>query len=606
MYLNNLEVGVMNAVIREYLKDNILVTDGAMGTYYSKVTEDYNSFCEFANIDNPNIISNIHGGYIKAGAKLLRTNTFSANTLTLDVSREKLKEIITKGYMIAKKAAAGKNVFVAADIGPINRFEMEKPIEYVIDEYKFIVDVFMDLGADIFVFETLSSADYLEKVSEYIKSKNRDAFILTQFAVMQDGFTREGISIKRIIEEIKEIKSIDAYGFNCGSGPTHLYKIVKNLKIDGDIVSVLPNAGYPEIVNERMVYVDNPDYFADKVARIKNIGAKILGGCCGTTPKHIEKLVSKLNRNFGVLNHDIKVKEENTIKRIKENNKFWDKLLNGECPVAVELDPPFDVNTEKIMHAARVCKENDIDLVTVADSPMSKVRVDSIAIAAKIKREIGIDAMPHMCCRDKNINAIRSSLLAAHIAGIRNILAITGDPVTGIDKVNTKSVFNLNSFKLMNLISGMNKEVFKGDEISVGGALNLNVLNKEHEVARMNKKAENGGKFFLTQPIFEDKTIDFLSNMGKHEDVKIIGGVLPLVSYRNVQFINNELFGVNIPEEYVERFKPDMTREEAEEVGVNLSVELINKIKNYVDGIYIVTPFNRIEMVIKILKKSGM
>ncbi|WP_242976440.1 bifunctional homocysteine S-methyltransferase/methylenetetrahydrofolate reductase [Clostridium sp. CT7] len=596
----------MNAVIREYLKDNILVTDGAMGTYYSKVTEDYNSFCEFANIDNPNIISNIHGGYIKAGAKLLRTNTFSANTLTLDVSREKLKEIITKGYMIAKKAAAGKNVFVAADIGPINRFEMEKPIEYVIDEYKFIVDVFMDLGADIFVFETLSSADYLEKVSEYIKSKNRDAFILTQFAVMQDGFTREGISIKRIIEEIKEIKSIDAYGFNCGSGPTHLYKIVKNLKIDGDIVSVLPNAGYPEIVNERMVYVDNPDYFADKVARIKNIGAKILGGCCGTTPKHIEKLVSKLNRNFGVLNHDIKVKEENTIKRIKENNKFWDKLLNGECPVAVELDPPFDVNTEKIMHAARVCKENDIDLVTVADSPMSKVRVDSIAIAAKIKREIGIDAMPHMCCRDKNINAIRSSLLAAHIAGIRNILAITGDPVTGIDKVNTKSVFNLNSFKLMNLISGMNKEVFKGDEISVGGALNLNVLNKEHEVARMNKKAENGGKFFLTQPIFEDKTIDFLSNMGKHEDVKIIGGVLPLVSYRNVQFINNELFGVNIPEEYVERFKPDMTREEAEEVGVNLSVELINKIKNYVDGIYIVTPFNRIEMVIKILKKSGM
>ncbi|PJI08066.1 bifunctional homocysteine S-methyltransferase/methylenetetrahydrofolate reductase [Clostridium sp. CT7] len=597
---------MMNAVIREYLKDNILVTDGAMGTYYSKVTEDYNSFCEFANIDNPNIISNIHGGYIKAGAKLLRTNTFSANTLTLDVSREKLKEIITKGYMIAKKAAAGKNVFVAADIGPINRFEMEKPIEYVIDEYKFIVDVFMDLGADIFVFETLSSADYLEKVSEYIKSKNRDAFILTQFAVMQDGFTREGISIKRIIEEIKEIKSIDAYGFNCGSGPTHLYKIVKNLKIDGDIVSVLPNAGYPEIVNERMVYVDNPDYFADKVARIKNIGAKILGGCCGTTPKHIEKLVSKLNRNFGVLNHDIKVKEENTIKRIKENNKFWDKLLNGECPVAVELDPPFDVNTEKIMHAARVCKENDIDLVTVADSPMSKVRVDSIAIAAKIKREIGIDAMPHMCCRDKNINAIRSSLLAAHIAGIRNILAITGDPVTGIDKVNTKSVFNLNSFKLMNLISGMNKEVFKGDEISVGGALNLNVLNKEHEVARMNKKAENGGKFFLTQPIFEDKTIDFLSNMGKHEDVKIIGGVLPLVSYRNVQFINNELFGVNIPEEYVERFKPDMTREEAEEVGVNLSVELINKIKNYVDGIYIVTPFNRIEMVIKILKKSGM
>lgn len=606
MYLNNLDVGVMNTVIREYLKDNILVTDGAMGTYYSKITGDYNSFCEFANIDNPNIISKIHKEYIKAGAKLIRTNTFSANTLTLDVSRKELKEIITEGYMIAKKAAENENVFVAADIGPINKFEMEKPVEYVINEYKFIVDVFMDLGADIFVFETLSSADYLGKVSEYIKNRNKNAFILTQFAVMQDGFTREGISIKRIIEEIKKIKSIDAYGFNCGSGPTHLYKIVKNLKIDEDIVSVLPNAGYPEIVNERMVYVDNPDYFASKVAKIKSIGAKILGGCCGTTPKHIEKLVSKLNENFGILNHEIKVKEKNTVKKVKENNRFLDKLIKGECPVAVELDPPFDISTEKIMHAAKVCKENNIDLVTVADSPMSKVRVDSVVIAAKIKREIGIDAMPHMCCRDKNINAIRSSLLAAHIEGIRNVLAITGDPVTGIDKVNTKSVFNLNSFKLMSLINGMNREVFKGDEISIGGALNLNVLNKEHEVARMNKKIENGGKFFLTQPIFEDKTIDFLSSMEKNKNVKIIGGILPLVSYRNVQFINNELFGVNIPEEYIGRFKPDMSREEAEEAGINLSVELINKIKNYVDGIYIVTPFNRIEMVIKILKKSGM
>ncbi|NOW16386.1 5,10-methylenetetrahydrofolate reductase [Clostridium acetobutylicum] len=254
------------------------------------------------------------------------------------------------------------------------------------------------------------------------------------------------------------------------------------------------------------------------------------------------------------------------------------------------------------MYAAKVCKQNNIDLVTIADSPMSKVRVDSVMIASKIKRELGIEVMPHICCRDKNVNAIRSSLLAAHIEGIRNILAITGDPVTGIDKVNTKSVFNLNSYKLMNLISEMNKETFKEDKISIGGALNLNVLNKEVEVTRMLKKVENGGTFFLTQPIFKEETIEFLAKLKKDRNIKIIGGVLPIVSYRNIQFINNELFGVDIPKEYIERFSVDMTRQEAEEVGVNLARELIAKIRNYVDGIYIVTPFNRIGMVMKILE----
>ncbi|MCR3761917.1 bifunctional homocysteine S-methyltransferase/methylenetetrahydrofolate reductase [Clostridium felsineum] len=589
-------------MIREYIKNNILVTDGAMGTYYSKITGDYNNFCEFANLNNPKVIFNIHKEYIDAGAKFIRTNTFSANTLTMDISKEELRNIITEGYKIAKKAAATKdNVFVAADVGPINKFEVGKPVEYIIEEYKFVVDTFMELGADIFVFETLSSIDCLEEIFKYIKLKNKYAFILTQFAVMQDGFTREGISANSIVNKMNSIKNIDAYGFNCGSGPAHLYSVIKNLKLLGDTISALPNSGYPELINERMVYVDNPDYFADKMSMIKNVGIKILGGCCGTTPRHIEKLVEKLKTN--VKQVEIKaIKKEEKPNKKREKNKFWEKLVKDEFPIVVELDPPFNIDIDKIMYAAEVCKKNNIDLVTIADSPMSKVRVDSIMIASKIKRELGIEVMPHMCCRDKNVNAIRASLLAAHIEGIRNILAITGDPVTGIDKVNTKSVFNLNSFKLMNLISEMNKEVFKHDEINIGGALNLNVLNKKIEVSRMLKKVDNGGTFFLTQPIFEESTIEFLANLKRDKGVKIIGGILPLVSYRNVQFINNELFGVNIPKEYVERFKIDMSREEAETVGVDLATELIHKIKKYVDGIYMVTPFNRIEMVMKILK----
>lgn len=590
-------------MIREYLKNNILITDGAMGTYYSEITGDNISFCEFANIDKPEIIKKIHMDYIESGAKLIRTNTFSANTITLGISREKVKQLIEKGYAIASQAVEGKGVFVGASIGPIYEASFEKDNIGVLEEYKFVVDTFLELGANIFIFETFSSLDYLKEISEYIKQKNSSAFVLTQFAITPDGFTRKGISINRIVDEVKLLKSIDAYGFNCGSGPTHLYKMLKKLDIGNNFVSVLPNSGYSELINERTVYVNNPDYFADIMTDIKNLGVKVIGGCCGTKPSHIRKLADRLNikEREGYINIPVEIEEAVTVE--KKSNIFLDKLSKDEFVVAVELDPPFDTSIDKIIHGAKIAKENGVDLITVADSPMSKVRVDSIMIAAKIKREIGIDTMPHICCRDKNQNAIRSGLLAAHIEGIRNILAVTGDPLSDQSKLGTKSVFNLNSFKLIELISEMNKEVFVEDKINIGGALNLNVRNKDIELSRMIKKTEKGATFFLTQPIFDEKVIEYLSNMKREKDIKILGGLMPLVSYRNAQFLNNEVPGINIPQAYIDRFHKDMTKEEAEEVGINLAVEIGNKIKRYVDGIYLITPFNRIEMVMKVLNK---
>ncbi|MBC2582147.1 bifunctional homocysteine S-methyltransferase/methylenetetrahydrofolate reductase [Clostridium sp. DJ247] len=589
-------------MIYDYLKNNILITDGAMGTYYSELTGDNVFNCEFANIEKPEIIKNIHISYIEAGAKLIRTNTFSANSLNLGISREKIKELINAGYNIAKEATKGKDIFIAASIGPISNSMSDKNGIDILDEYKFVVDAFIEAGGHIFLFETFSNLNYLEEISDYIKQKNNNAFIIVQFAIMPDGFTRDGISINRIVEEVKLIKNVNIYGFNCGSGPAHLYKSLKKLHISEDIISVLPNASYPELINERTIYVNNPEYFAEKMIDIKNLGVKILGGCCGTTPDHIKELTKRLlnHNNKDFTDSEVKLITKETV--IKQSNIFQDKLLRNEFVIAVELDPPFDTSIDKIIQGAKICKENGIDLITIADSPMSKVRVDSISIAAKIKREIEIDTMPHICCRDKNVNAIRSGLLAAHIEGIRNVLAVTGDPVPAEDRMATKSVFNLNSFKLIDLISEMNNEVFVEDGISIGGALNLNVLNKESEVARMCKKSENGATFFLTQPIYDEETIEFLKNL-KKKNVKILGGILPIVSYRNAQFLNNELPGVHIPEIYINRFHKDMSKEEAEEVGIEMAVEIGNKIKPYVDGIYFMTPFNRVQMIIKIIEK---
>ncbi len=593
-------------MIKDFLKDNVIVTDGAMGTYYSERTNDEDSFCELANINQPELIEEIHREYIEAGAKLIRTNTFSANTVTLGINRTGVKQVLEAGYNIAKKAVGDKEVYIGASIGPIHESVQQKNKEIdILDEYKFIIDTLMDLGEDIFIFETLGSTDYLEEVSKYIKEKNSDAFVLAQFAVTINGYTRKEISITRILKEVKAIETIDSYGFNCGVGPAHLYQIMKKFSIYDDIISALPNASYPEIVNEKMVYVYNPDYFANIVADIKCLGAKIVGGCCGTTPEHIKSISDRLKIC------DIKDSEKERMKKVEEIKKekqkntsnFLDKIRREEFVIAVELDPPYDNAIEGLMESARVCKENGVDIITVADSPRGIARVDSLMMATKIKREIDIDVIPHLCCRDKNVNALKSGIMASYIEDVRNILVITGDPILDIDKMSTKSVFNLNSYKLIELIDDMNKEIFKEESINIAGALNLNVRYKEAEIKRMMKKVDKGANIFFTQPIFDESAIEFLASMKKNKNIKIMGGIMPIVNYRNAQFLNNEVPGIEIPQKYVDRFDPDMSNRESEQVGIELAVELANNLKEYVDGLYFINPFNRIEMIMKILQR---
>lgn len=589
-------------MIKNYLRDNVLIFDGAMGTYYSELTGNDVSYCEFANLNDSDTIKKIHKEYINAGAKLIRTNTFSANTHDLGVSYEILKNIIKSGIDIAKEVTQNTSVFIGASIGPIKEDNIDESQEDILKEYKYIVDCFLDNNINIFVFETFSNYNYLKEISEYIKRKDSKSFILTQFAVKPDGFTRDGISAIKLIRKIKDIKEIDSYGFNCGSGPTHVAEFVKKMDIENDIVSAIPNAGYPEIIHERTVYPNNPVYFANKVNAMTMLGVSIVGGCCGTNPNYIKELVSLIKENSNEVNAYNK-KEEIKEYKEKTENVFQNKLNNNEFVITIELSAPIDTDISKLIAGAKICKENDIDLVTIPDSPMSKVRADSTIIASKIKREIGIEVMPHICCRDRNTNAIRSSLIGSHIENIRNILAITGDPISDANKIETKSVFNLNSFRLMKLINDMNEDLFKEDNIYIGGALNLNVLNKEAEFNRMIKKIDNGAKFFLTQPIYEDDAIEFLKKIKEKTNAKILAGLLPIVSYRNAIFLNNELPGVKIPERYVNMFSEDMSKEEAQEVGVKITVEIGEKLKGISDGLYFVTPFNRVNMLIDIVKQ---
>lgn len=588
--------------IKEYLKENILLCDGGMGTYYSKITENDMEFCEMGNITNKDIVMKIHKEYIKSGAKLIRTNTFSANTFALQKDRKDMEKVILSGINIAKEASKDEAIYIAGSIGPIRANSMENEYSIVLDEYKFIIDIFLEHGINIFIFETFSSEEYLKEISKYIKEKDNEAFIIASFAIVPDGFSRNGVKASKIFKNAQKIQEIDVLGLNCGSGPTATINNLKSLINDYNIKSVMPNAGYPMIVNERTVFTNNPTYFASKVAETRSLGVSILGGCCGTSPKHIKALSKELFKDIDYRSAEINIKGKKEIKE-KIKNDFIDKLNNNEFVTAIELSAPTNTDTYELIEGAKLCKKHGISLVTIPDSPMSRVRADSAMIASKIKREVNIEVMPHICCRDKNTNALRSTILAAHIDNIRNILVITGDPISDIKSSEAKSVFNLNSYKLIDLINESNKELYKGEEISIGGALNLNVLNKESEYNRMLKKVQNGAKFFLTQPIYEDKAIEFLKEIKKRRsDIKILGGILPIVTYKNAIFLNNELPGVSIPDDIINRFSIDMTKEEAEEVGIDIATEIGRKLKDICDGLYFITPFKRVQMLIKIIE----
>lgn len=579
----------------------ILLTDGAMGTYYAELTGDVRGFCEFANVNNPEIILRIHKEYLAAGAGLIRTNTFAANRYALNVSRDEQTCILRKGLEIALKATKGTKAFVAASIGPIRRTGEEEDQD-ILDEFLFMAKTLVDAGARNFIFETFSDAAFLSTVAEAIKKWAPDAFILTQFAFSSDGLTRDGYGVHTIFEEIEVCSAIDAYGLNCGSGPSQLRKLLGQLELKDKPVSVLPNASYPEVVNERTVYVNNPPYFASVMEDVVAQGAQIVGGCCGTTPEHIRALAQSLGHIKTLPGQIHPIHTTPKRKTHRQTSLFQAKLDRGDFITAVEMDPPFDIQIDRMIDHAKLCAAAGVDLITIADSPRGIARVDSLMTAALLHRETGMEVMPHLCCRDKNINAIRSGLMACHIEGIRNILAVTGDPILEADKVTTKSVFNLNAYRLIDLIQVMNREMCPDHNMTIAAALNLNVADLEKEYLRMMKKAEKGTAVFLTQPVFDESAIVALKEVRQRFGVKVIAGIMPLVSYKNAVFLNNEVPGIQIPEHIVSRFSISMTREEAEAEGIRIALEIAERIRRDVDGFYMIIPFSRTQMVLDILQ----
>ena len=582
--------------IRELLQTRPLLFDGAMGTYYKAAP---GVECEQANLTDPAGVLAVHREYLAAGADAVKTNTFSLPRLAA-AHTPGWEQLAQAGWQLAVQAAGETGAAVFADLGPAPDTEAV-PAGQV---YTAVAKQFMALGARNFLFETLSSDAGLLDAVGAIKAEVPDAFVLVSFAVLPDGYTREGMYCKDLARRMQESGIVDAVGLNCVSAPGAMRTLAKQL--GGTLpLSVMPNAGYPVVTRTQVKYQGRPEYFAGELGRLAAEGTvQILGGCCGTTPAHIAALRAELD-SLPVVEKTAPAEEFSTVKEqtVENEDAFLRKLHAGEKVIAIELDSPRNADLTGYLEGAKKLQAAGADLLTIADCPIAQARMDSSLVACRVHRELGLCTLPHMTCRDRNLNATKALLLGLYAEGVREVLAITGDPIPTAERDEVKNVYQFNSRKLAQYIvslAGEGREM--PGPMTVFGALNLNARNFDVELRRAKEKLENGMSGFLTQPVLSAQAVE---NLKKSRETlgagaKILAGIMPVVSQRNAIFMENEINGIHVEDWIIEKFA-GLDRAQGEELGLAISLEMAKAALPYADGLYLMTPFNRVALMERLI-----
>ena len=584
--------------VRKLLAQRPLLFDGGMGTYYkAKPGQE----CEQANLTDPEGILAVHRAYLAAGADAIKTNTFSLPRLAA-AQQPGWEQLADAGWQLAAKAAGETGAAVFADLGPAPDTE-NLPAEQV---YLAVAKRFALLGARNFLFETLSTEDGVLEAIRALKQTVPEAFVLVSFAVLPDGYTREGRYCAELVRRMAQSGVVDAVGLNCVSAPGAMRALVQQLGDAGLPLSVMPNAGYPVVARAQVRYQGKPEYFARELSRLASEGVRILGGCCGTTPQHIAALRTALDALPETLPAAPAAKPAAAAKpAVETDDAFLRKLRAGQRVIAVELDSPKDADLTAYLEGARRLQAAGADLLTVADCPIARARMDSSLVACRVHRELGLNVLPHMTCRDRNLNATKALLLGLYAEGVREVLAITGDPIPTAERDEVKNVYQFNSRKLAQYIvslAGEGREM--PSPITVFGALNLNARNFEVELRRAAEKLENGMSGFLTQPVLSAQAVENLKKARETlgERAKILAGILPVVSQRNAIFMENEVNGIHVDEAIIQKFE-GLDRAAGEELGLEVSVQAAKAAAPYADGFYLMTPFNRVALMERLIAR---
>jgi homocysteine S-methyltransferase len=598
-----------------------ILADGAMGTMLHARGVGFDKCFDELNLTNPAAVADIHREYIEAGAQLIITNTFGANRFKLSKHglEANVSEINRAGVELAKRAVAAsfKDVLVAGDVGPLGvriaPYGRVKP-EEARAAFAEQVKALNDAGAELIVIETMSD---LYEIQEAIKAAKEVSKlpVVASVTFTRDDRTLLGDDPMKVARKVRDAGA-DVIGVNCSGGPSQLLRILKQMKqaVPDGVFWVKPNAGWPEQVGGRIMYPADAEYFGDYALAFRAAGASIVGGCCGTTPQHISAM-KKAIESTPVLETDsisAPADDEPVEAQVEQPTQLAQKLSAGKFSICVEMDPPRGLSTHKLLAGASLLADAGADVINVADSPMARMRMSAWAVCDLVQRKIGVETTLHFPTRGRNLLRVQGDLLAAHALGIRNVFVVMGDPTSIGDYPEATDNYDLVPSGLIKLIKqGFNMGVdHSGTSIGqptnffVGAALNLCPQDVDNEVKNLHRKIKAGADFFLTQPIYraDDGPKLLAAYEAKHGKLNkpILAGILPLVSAKHASFLHHEVPGVFIPEEA--RTKIESATDEGAKIGVELAVDLIQNIKTWADGIYIMPQFHRYDMVAEIIE----
>lgn len=605
---------------RSRLRDQeIVVFDGGVGTYLYEKGIYLNTCFDELNLANPDLVSEIHRDYVNAGADVIETNTYGATRFKLAPQglETRVYEINRRGAELAKAAAADR-ALVAGSVGPLGvEIEPLSALSYeeTKDAFKEQVRGLVDGGVDLIVLETFGLVKEMEQAIRAVKEVAPDLPIIAQVTVNDEGVLIRGASLESFIAGVSGY-ALDAVGLNCTIGPRSMLEALEHLKTLTTLpISVMPNAGVPQEVGGRYIYMTSPEYIAEYAKRFIQTGASIVGGCCGTNPSHIRAIrraVRALHpaRRMDVETVGLRVHAPESVRPYDrtEKSRLSSKLLRGEFVTLVELVSPKGVSPARELANARRLHHYGVDAINIPDGPRASARVSAAALAVLIQRDVGIETVLHFACRDRNVIGMQSDLLGAWVLGLRNILAVTGDPPKLGNYPNATAVFDVDAIGLVNLITRLNHGLdLAGNPIgeptgfSIGVGANPGAINLDHELHRLDWKIEAGAEYIVTQPVFDIGIFERFLKRVESARLPVLCGIWPLTSYRNAEFMNNEVPGASVPPDILERMSRTTTREEGLAEGVAIARETYLRVKQNVSGVQLAAPMGRIDGVLSIL-----
>ncbi len=610
----------------ERLARGPLLADGAMGTLLFSRGVGFDECFDALNLSQPQLIESIHRDYLSAGAELIETNTFGANPVRLAAHglEDQARVIGRQGVRIARAAreVVGVNAFVLGSIGPLGKpIEPFGAISATQAEGHFLTaaEGLLEGGCDGILLETFQDLNEILAALRAVRRLSADLPVIAQMTFGVDGRTLYGHTPALVVRALKQ-GGAAVVGVNCGVGPQPTLEVLAQVvaAAEGTPVSAMPNAGLPQYVNGRFVYLASPDYFGEFAARAIAAGARIVGGCCGTTPAHIramrDRIESHLPAEQLAPGAEVTVLETaaTTAEPAPEGDPPFRRALRERFVVSVEVDPPRGIGTRKILDAVRLMEERGVDAVNIADSPLARIRMSGLSLAALIRaRAPRLDIILHVTTRDRNLMGLQSDLLGAHALGIHNILCLKGDPPSLGDYPNATAVFDTDAVGLMSIIRKMNagtdlagSSIGASTRFTFGCGVNPTAEDLDAEFEYVRRKLDAGPQFVMTQPVFETSAwMRFVERLHGLSDVPVMLGILPLQSYRHAEFLHNEVPGIHVPDRI--RARMHAAGNEGQKVGVELAQELLSECKAFANGVYLMPSFGRYENCLEVLEARG-